>query len=60
MKKVTSNVNQKKKKKKKIKSGGLNYNTRNNISFSVSKIYFIYIMASIDFTDDQNAMRRVI
>ena len=57
MKKVTSNVNQK---KKKIKSGELNYNTRNNISFSVSKIYFIYIMASIDFTDDQNAMRRVI
>ena len=57
MKKVTSNVNQK---KKKIKSGELNYNTRNNISFSVSKIHFIYIMASIDFTDDQNAMRRVI
>ena len=57
MKKVTSNVN---KKKKKIKSGELNYNTRNNISFSVSKIYFIYIMASIDFTDDQNAMRRVV
>ena len=38
----------------------LNYNTRNTISFSVSKIPFIYIMTPTDYTDDQNTMRRVI
>ena len=33
------------------------YNARNNISFSVSKIYFIYLMAPIDFSKDQNTRR---
>ena len=37
-----------------------NYNARNNISFSVSEIYFVYLMAPIDFTNDQNALRGVI
>ena len=30
----------------------------NNISFVVCKIYFIYLLAPIDFTNDQN-MRSV-
>ena len=34
-----------------------NYNARNNISFSVSKIYFIYLMAPIHFSKDQNTRR---
>ena len=29
-----------------------NYNTRNNIAFSVSKISFIYLMAPINFIND--------
>ena len=29
-------------------------NTRNTISFSVSKIYFIFLMTPIDSTNDQN------
>ena len=37
-----------------------NPNERNTISFSVGKISFIYLMTPIDFTNDQNAMRRVI
>ena len=37
-----------------------NHNTRNNISFSVSKITFIYLMAPIDFNNDKNTMRGVI
>ena len=35
-----------------------NYNTRNTISFSVSKIYFINLMTPFDFTNDQNTMFR--
>ena len=37
-----------------------NYNTRNNISFPVSKISLVYLMASINFTNNQNTLRRVI
>lgn len=37
-----------------------NNNTRNNISFSVSAVSFIHLMDSIDFTNNQNAIRRVI
>ena len=37
-----------------------NYNTRNTISFSVSRIYFIYLMTHIDSTNDQNTTHRVI
>lgn len=37
-----------------------NYNTRNNISFTISKFTLIYLIVSIDFTNDQNAMHRVI
>ena len=29
-------------------------NTRNTISFSVSKIYFIFLMTPIDSNNDQN------
>ena len=29
-----------------------NYNTRNNIAFSVSKISFIYLMVPINFIND--------
>ena len=29
-------------------------NTRNTISFSVSKMSFIFLMTPIDFTNDQN------
>ena len=34
----------------------LNYDTKNNISVSVIKISFIYLIIPIDFTNDQNAM----
>ena len=39
-----------------------NYNARKTISFSDSKISysFIHVMIPIDFTDDQNSIRRVI
>ena len=37
-----------------------NYNTKNNISFSVSQNSSMYLMVPIDFTNDQNNMRRVI
>ena len=37
-----------------------NYNARNNISFSVSKIYFVYLMARVDLTNHQNFVRGVI
>ena len=37
----------------------LNYDTKNNISVSVIKISFIYLIIPIDFTNDQNAMRWV-
>ena len=37
----------------------LNYDTKNNISVSVIKIFFIYLIIPIDFTNDQNAMRWV-
>lgn len=30
-----------------------NYDTRSNISFSVSKIYFKYLIVPIDFNNDQ-------
>ena len=36
------------------------YNARNNISFSLSEIFCIHLMASIGFINDQNTMRRVI
>ena len=36
-----------------------NYNTRNNISFSVRKISSTYLMILIDFNIDQNVTRRV-
>ena len=35
-----------------ISTESWNYNTRNNISFSVSKISFIYLMAPINFIND--------
>ena len=37
-----------------------NHNTRNDISFSVNKTYFINRMITIDFTNNQNNMHRVI
>ena len=37
-----------------------NNNTRTNISFSVSTVSFIHLMDSIDFTNNQNAIQRVI
>ena len=37
-----------------------NYNTRNTISFFVSKISFINLMTPIDSTNNQNIMCRVI
>ena len=40
-----------------------NYNTRNNVSFSVSKIYLIYLMPPPDFINTKyyrNAMHEVI
>ena len=37
-----------------------NYNTRNTIFFSVSKISFIYLITCIDSTNDQNTMCGVI
>ena len=33
-----------------------NYNKRNAICFSIIKISFIYLMTSIDTTNDQNTM----
>ena len=35
-----------------------NYNIRNDIYFSISKISFTYLMTLIDFTNNQNNMRR--
>ena len=35
-------------------SNAWKYDNRNNISFSVSKISFIFLMTSIDSTNDQN------
>ena len=35
-------------------------NTRNSISFSDIKIYFKYLMAPFEFTNDQNTIRRFI
>ena len=37
-----------------------NYNTKKRIYFSVTKITFIYLMAPIDFNNDQNTMCGVI
>ena len=37
-----------------------NYKARNTISFSVSKIFSIYLTTSVDSTNEQNTMRRVI
>ena len=50
------------KKKRFISALGLtwNFNSRKNISFSVSKISVAYFMAPIDFTHDQNTIRGVI
>ena len=39
-------------------SGSWNYNIRNDIYFSISKISFTYLMTLIDFTNNQNNMRR--
>ena len=35
-------------------------NTRNTISYSVSKISFVYLMTAIESNNGHNAMRRVI
>ena len=35
-------------------------NTRNTISYSVSKVSFLHLMTPADSTNGQNAMRRVI
>lgn len=36
-----------------------NYYTKNNISYSVSKISFTCLMTPTDMTNDQNAIRRL-
>ena len=36
------------------------YNTRSNISFSLSKIYFTYLMTPTDFTNDKSTIGRLI
>ena len=36
------------------------YNTRSNISFSLSKIYFTYLITPTDFTNDKSTIGRLI